>query len=541
MKSYLSIFLLASLLLLPQSLHSSPNPKFIQYQEPEFLTYDELVTLSKNPEPGGVIAGKIKNLFTTPIISNEAYYRGIEPRKLATRDLGPFIRVGQWNIEKSLSMDEAVILFTDEGKFKQLIDVEKYPPGSKEHQEILDQRARLAAADILILQEMDIGVKRSKYKNSVKELADALDMNYAYGTEQLEIDPMNLGMKEEFTYEDGSIDEKMYEHFRVDPEQYKGLFGSAVLSRYPIKRFQLFQLKHQGYDWYHKEKEKTAFLEGLRRVTASEVFLEKIQREMKIGGRVFFRVDLHVPELPGQTLTVINVHLEIKCPPKDRENQIYEILSYIHTIKNPVILAGDFNSANDDLSPTSVKREIRRAATDPSFWLSQAINVISPHGLIINVGRMFSNLTKNFQNPTARHIPLIAPNPSKGLFQAIKQFQFSDGNHFDWRGDEKRSVNGKSESLANSNERDFIGYKMTFKLDRTYFGVVGTFRLDWIFVKPVALRDPKDSSGSYRFAPHFGATLEELNFRLKQPISDHAPSVADLPFEEPRMGSSLET
>jgi len=510
--------------------------RLVNYEAPEMLTHSELVTLSSNPTPGGALGKKVEKLLNTPFISNEAAFRGTRPHRVEHEKLGPVLRVVQWNIEKSMKMKEAIWAFTDEEAFKQLIDTQVYKPGSPEYEEILNERRMLEAADIIILQEMDIGMKRSEYRNAVKDLAEALDMNYVYGTEQLEIDPVALGI-EKFKDANGLEDKKLQELFQVDPAQYKGLFGSAVLSRYPITDVKFFQLKNQAYDWYHQEQLSLSNLEKFRRGGAKSVFLETLFREMKVGGRVFLQVDLYVPELPEKKLSVIDVHLEIKCKPHERMAQMAETLSHIIDTPHPVILAGDFNSAPGDLSPTSFRRELRNVGTNPSFWFDQAVRYANPQGLILSGFRVFSNLTKNFQNPTARHIPIIAPNPTKGLFKLIEDFHFYDTLAFDFRGNSSRSVGGRSGLLSNSNQRDLVGYKMTFTTDRTIAKVLGKYRLDWVFVKSY-LGSPKDNEGPYKFAPHFARTLEEMNDRLKVRISDHHPSVVDLPFKEPEWKNS---
>ena len=167
------------------------------------------------------------------------------------------------------------------------------------------------------------------------------------------------------------------------------------------------------------------------------------------------------------------------------------------------------------------------------MWCSTGISLLVPYGFFINVGKFVTNFTKNTQDPTAADIPLIMPNKQKGMFESIENYHFDDGKTFDFRGDKNRSMNEKDGTLANSNERDAWGFRMTFTVERTIFHIAGKYRLDWIFVKPWDLRDSKDEEGSYRFAPHFGATLEEMNYHLKQDISDHAPSIVDLPLEEP--------
>jgi len=196
-------------------------------------------------------------------------------------------------------------------------------------------------------------------------------------------------------------------------------------------------------------------------------------------------------------------------------------------------MAGDFNSAPADLSPTSTVRIVERKAKDPTLWFSVAASQLTTHGLFINATRTISNFTKNYQNPMAKNVPIIAPNSTAGLFKAIQNFRFNDGHAFDFRGDPERSIGHKHGTLANSNHRDKRGFKTTFRVsNRPLIRVIGKYRLDWVFVKSF-LRDSKNKKGPYRFAPHFGRTLEEMNMVLKTRISDHQPNIVDLPFEEP--------
>ena len=153
---------------------------------------------------------------------------------------------------------------------------------------------------------------------------------------------------------------------------------------------------------------------------------------------------------------------------------------------------------------------------------------------MVNATRVTSKLTKNLQDPTAKHIPFVMPNPVKPLFSMIEDFRFDDGGTFDFRGDGHRSVNGNDGTLANANQRDLKGFKTTFSVRRAIAEVLGKYRLDWVFVKSF-LKDPRDEDGSYQFAPHFGETLEEMNTSLFVPISDHHPNVVDIPFEEPKL------
>lgn len=508
--------------------------KYTKYQEPEFLSFKELKELYLNPDVKGALKEKEEKFYRTPIIDNRPYYRGVKPNSLVDDNLGEFLRVVTWNIEKSLNIKDAIAVFSDEQELRDRIDPAKIK-NNEDLDLVLNQRKRLATADIIVLQEMEIGVKRSGYLNAAGELAKKLDMNYTYAPQYLEVDPVQLGIEQILTKE-GDVDIEATDYYSVDKTLFKGAFGSAVLSRYPIKKVTLFPLYNQGYDWYSGEVERATFLEKTRRVGAKVTFNTDITREIKRGGRHFFRIDLEVPGIPDNTLTIINIHLEIKCLPEARDVQIAEILGYIKDIKNPVIMLGDFNSAPVDLSPTSVKRMVTRNLKEPTNWLGASVNYLTPIGLLLNTTRGVSNATKNLQNPLAMHVPVVAPNHVKKMFTRIEEFRFDDGGAFDFRGDPEHSVNGKSGKLANANQRDFKGFKTSFKVRRVIAKVIGTFRLDWIFVKSF-LKDSSELNGPYMFAPHYGETLSELNSSLYEKISDHDPNVVDLPFLEPKLSA----
>jgi hypothetical protein len=144
------------------------------------------------------------------------------------------------------------------------------------------------------------------------------------------------------------------------------------------------------------------------------------------------------------------------------------------------------------------------------------------------------NTYRTQADPTVCSIPLVASNPEAQFFERLKDFRFSDGNAFDFRGERQRSVGSKNDPLANSNQRGEKGFITTYEMERT-IAFVGKFKLDWIFVKPPALTEPYTNKHPHRFAPHFGRTLKSLNDALKDRISDHTPIMADLPLAEPRL------
>jgi hypothetical protein len=103
----------------------------------------------------------------------------------------------------------------------------------------------------------------------------------------------------------------------------------------------------------------------------------------------------------------------------------------------------------------------------------------------------------------------------------------------DFRGVPSRTVDGKSGTLADSNERLSKGFAPSFATELMWGKVrVAKFRLDWIFVKS-DIDSPRDQKASYIFAPHFARTLTDLNDSPAVPLADHSPITVDLPFHEP--------
>ncbi len=518
--------------LYPNPVGSKPdlNAEYVLLQIPELFTYDELVELGTVEAVRHPLKAKLDAVLTTPFISNEAYYNGTRPLRPKLPGLGPSLRVVMWNIERGLHLDDIKALFANREEFIRRIDNWEVRTKNDKYNKILEQIEVLQSADVLVLQELDWGIKRTGYREVARELGQVLKMNWAYGVEFVEIDPITLGI-EQFEEALPKDREEMRNQIAVDRNLLKGLHGTAVLSRYPIKQATLQPLRVQGYDWYRGEKKRVSAPEKGKRITSERVFLEKITREIRRGGRTLLTVTLEVPDLPEAELTVAAPHLENHCKPKRRQDQLDEVLSYLRPINKPLILAGDLNTSLGDNTPTTIKREIAKRVGSGEFWARKALVDASGLGLLAGAINRF----KNQHDPTARNVPVVAPNPEERLFRKLERFRFQDGHCFDFRGDKARSSNGRKGTLANSNERASKGFDATYAVERS-FGLVGKLKLDWIFVKSY-VNDPKKDAGYYRFAPHYGRTLEEVNHSVTGRISDHHPISVDLPFNEPAAGN----
>ncbi len=497
----------------------------IRYAAPELLAFDELVALSRTAKPEGELDERLRRLLYTPFLSNEAWQAGARPHRPVREGLGPVLRASVWNIERGAEFDLIRLALSDPRGFLDAVSERTGVPVP----EPLQWQARLLhASDVLILNEVDLGMTRTEYRDVARELAQALQMNYAFGVEFVEVDRLELGL-ERLAAPENAPREELERAFEVDPSRYRGLHGTAVLSRYPIRSARIHRLP-VCYDWYGKEKEEIARIEAARRWSAERIFLERISRELRHGGRMALIVELDVPEAPGGVATVVAPHLENKCEPLCRNEQMKDLLAAVRSAKGLLILGGDLNTTGTDAAPTSVRREISRRVRKPRFWAAQALNWFNPVAVPRTV--LFpANYFKNYLDPTARSVPLMAANREAGLFRTVENFRFDDGGSFDFRGDAGRTLEGRSGTLANSNQRGAKGFRPTFTLKRDYGGLVGRFKLDWFLIKPPALHNPRDPAGGYHLAPHFPVTMEELNGAVPGGISDHHPITVDLPLE----------
>ncbi len=527
-RKLLSLFILCVSLQLGQA---TPRPAA------DLLTYEELVELYERESPSEELQIKLQKLLTIPFVNNEAFAGGTRPLKPRGTSLGRYLRIAQWNIERGLEYEALESIFTDPSKFLSLLDQAKYPPGSPKTKMVLEQAASLRQADIIVLNEVDWGMKRTGYRNVISDLASALKMNYAYGTEFIEVDPIALGT-EKFEGVEEVEREALAEQITIDPERYKGLHGTAILSRFPLVNVRLIPFRAQGHDWYGVEKKGATKIEKSKREASEIAFQQKVEREVRRGGRMMLLADVEDPEIPTGRLTIVATHLESKTKPRNRLKQLEELLETIKEIKNPVVVAGDMNTSTRDSTPTSTKREIRKHFGSKKYWVKQGIKFLTglswPNSLLL--GGL--NEYRKQADPTVRSIHFVAINPEAKFFEILKKFRFSDGGAFDFRGERQRSVGSGNSPLANSNQRGAKGFITTFEVERP-IGFVGKFKLDWVFVKPPALTSPYGNDQPYVLAPHFGRTLKELNQSIEDRISDHDPLIVDLPLSEPGRGELL--
>ncbi|HEY1403666.1 MAG TPA: endonuclease/exonuclease/phosphatase family protein [Pyrinomonadaceae bacterium] len=507
-------------------------PVDAQPPAPALLTHAELVQLYEQETPPADLQDKLQRLLTTPFVSNAASARGVRPLLPGAAKLGKFLRVVQWNIERGLEYEAIKRALSDAAGFAKLLDSAAYPRGSEKRKFVLQQVALMKQADVIVLNEVDYGMRRTDYRNVAADLASALNMNYAYGVEFVEVDPIALGLEkfEELSPENRA---ELAREISVDPARYRGLHGTAILSRFPLENVRLEPFEHQPHDWYEDERKSVKPLEAGKRLAGEIAFQEKVQREVRRGGRMMLTAEIADARLPGGRITVVATHLESKTKPQGRRKQLEELFARIKSVSTPVVLAGDMNTSTNDSTPISAERLLKNRLGSRSFWIKQGLGILTGIKLpSLLIGGL--NTYRKQADPTVRSIPLVASNPEAEFFDKLKDFRFADGGAFDLRGERDRSAGGKDDCLANSNQRGDKGFITTYEVERT-IAFVGKYKLDWIFVRPPALTNPHAADGPHRFAPHFGRTLKSLNDAVQNRISDHAPIMVDLPLAEPQL------
>ena len=464
--------------------------RFVEKLSPfTVLSYDDLITLSKPVQHSKELLLKLDKQLSIPYIFNSPDFLKFHKYN------NNYLRLVHWNVERGINLDALKKVFGNSSNyyysFRKNFENRKYEDFKKELETISN-------SDIIALNELDIGMPRTKYRNIVSELANTLGYNFAFATEFVELGPI-VNMNS------------------LNPEKYLGLHGSAILSKYPIKNAYIIRLP-QCYKWFENEINKQSPVEIARRYGAKKIFNQEIQSEVRRGGRCALVADINLPG--NEIITVVSTHLEDRCYPDCRYNQINHLFQKLKNYQTPLVIAGDLNTSTTDSAPTSLKKEVVKRLRDRDFIARQVALSLIPLGLpvpgLANLASVALSKAFQYKDPAFPNIPVFFPNHERKLFKYIKDFQFIDGETFDTRGDSDRSSNGKRGLLANSNERQLKGFESTFKFEEPR--VIAYFKLDWFFVKPK----------NKRFEPFNGQTLKLVNESFLTKISDHDPITVDL-------------
>jgi endonuclease/exonuclease/phosphatase family metal-dependent hydrolase len=195
------------------------------------------------------------------------------PASNAQPHLRNFLRIAHWNIEKGKYLDDVIATFRT--------------------------HPILREADLISINEADVGMNRSRQAFVARELGEALRMHVAFAPCYLEF---SKGYGDDLT---------------MPGTNTVALQGNAILSRYELLNPRVIELP-MCYDHFeHVEK--------------------------RIGNRNALAVEV---ECEGKRLSFVTTHLEVRNAPACRAKQIAAIIAELEKPGAPqsAIIAGDFNS-----------------------------------------------------------------------------------------------------------------------------------------------------------------------------------------------------
>jgi endonuclease/exonuclease/phosphatase family metal-dependent hydrolase len=193
-------------------------------------------------------------------------------RPNAVPRLNSFLRIVQWNIEKGKRFDSIL--------------------------DLLQNNETLRWADVVILNEADLGMNRSQNRHVARDLADSLEMHMAFAPCFVEL---TKGTGEELD---------------LDGQNRESLQGNAVLSRYPIREAQVIPLPATFEPYEFSEK--------------------------RFGWRNCLWAGV---QLAHKVLWIGSVHLELRNTPKCRARQMQYVLERLPGDgEGSYVLGGDLNT-----------------------------------------------------------------------------------------------------------------------------------------------------------------------------------------------------
>lgn len=200
---------------------------------------------------------------------------------------------------------------------------EEYVKLIKEHPFLLS-----SPPAIIFLGEMDLGMARSYNLHTTKEMAERLEMNYAYGVEFLELTKGDSREKKEY-----------------EGENEWGYHGNAILSKYPLEDVRL--IRFPGIEkWY-------------------------VHDQQRLGGRMALFAKV---KIEGHEIVLISTHLESGKEEVDESMRVAmmkillkELDQYAPTL--PALLGGDLN--------TTMESDIFPALAQAGFEVEQANDLTS--------------------------------------------------------------------------------------------------------------------------------------------------------------------
>jgi endonuclease/exonuclease/phosphatase family metal-dependent hydrolase len=198
-----------------------------------------------------------------------------QPARPAPRPPRRFLRVVAWNVERGSRLD-GIIAWLHAGD-------------------------RSRAVDLLLLNEVDVGMARSGNRDAARELGEALGFEWVFGASYLCLPPV------------------------AGADNVRGVAGCAVLSRYPIARAENFSMA---------------------------ITRDKLpSSEPRLGHKKALWAEVRTPL---GSLALASVHLDSVASPAQRAAQMRDVVDTLRArgVASRALIGGDFNTTTWDLKST---------------------------------------------------------------------------------------------------------------------------------------------------------------------------------------------
>jgi endonuclease/exonuclease/phosphatase family metal-dependent hydrolase len=203
------------------------------------------------------------------------------PPRPAAPDARDFVRVVSWNLQRGIHLDGVIALLRTE--------------------------PRLAEADVVLLNEVDLGMARSGNRHVAREIGAALGLSYVFGNSYLCLDHGDVRDADTAT---------------LDVPNELGLHGNAILSRFPLRR-----------------------AENVSLTVTRDKFASS--SEKRLGHKKALWAEIAAP---GGPIRFAACHLDSIATPGQRAAQLADLLAAIPTADGtPLLLGGDLNTTTYDL------------------------------------------------------------------------------------------------------------------------------------------------------------------------------------------------
>ena len=206
------IFLILSILFIAPALATAG---VIEKTNDTYFSFEELRSLSEDILLSKDLQSKLQKILNTAV--NSKYPIAEHSLQFNPQLKKNFFRVTHWNIERGFNLKVINRIINESDQYlSKNVDFNSFPKNSDQYKNLVDEVQHLKNTDIFILNEVDIGMPRTDYRNIAEDMAQIIGGAYAFAPEFIE------------------VDDSVLKDPKLNKEKFLGLHGNAIVSRFPF-------------------------------------------------------------------------------------------------------------------------------------------------------------------------------------------------------------------------------------------------------------------------------------------------------------------